>query len=334
MTYSATAPVKSLSGTALAPGVTFTTDTDTGLFRPQANELSVAVGGVERSRFTLSGMRVEGDITLNDGVGTFITTVQTVTPTANRTISFPDATGTVGLVAGSNGQTIYNNNGVYAGISTMTFDGSRVTLSGRLINSYTSVASSPAKVFTGTWFTGGSSTTTKPHVLLEPAGTTSTAWSISGTGLGVNAASGFAGNLLDVQVNGSRIFSIGSNGALTGTSSSLVSTSSAGLQPATSFATITYAATTTLDLDSLNGQYRTISLTGNLTFATSNLANGRSAVIRLVADGTTRTLSFPAGWKFVGVKPTNILASKTAVLSLNFFGSTNSDCVAAYGVEA
>jgi hypothetical protein len=38
--------------------------------------------------------------------------------------------------------------------------------------------------------------------LLEPAGTTSTAWSTSGTGLGVNAASGFAGNLLDLQVNG------------------------------------------------------------------------------------------------------------------------------------
>jgi hypothetical protein len=39
-------------------------------------------------------------------------------------------------------------------------------------------------------------------VLIEPTGTTSTAWSTSGTGLGVNAASGFAGNLLDLQVNG------------------------------------------------------------------------------------------------------------------------------------
>jgi hypothetical protein len=84
----------------------------------------------------------------------------------------------------------------------MTFDGTSVTLAGRLINSYTSLASSPAKVFTGTWFTGGTSTTTKPHFLIEPSGTTSTAWSTSGTGLGVNAASGFAGNLLDLQVNG------------------------------------------------------------------------------------------------------------------------------------
>jgi hypothetical protein len=84
----------------------------------------------------------------------------------------------------------------------MTFDGTSVTLAGRLINSYTSLASSPAKVFTGTWFTGGTSTTTKPHFLIEPSGATSTAWSTSGTGLGVNAASGFAGRLLDLQVNG------------------------------------------------------------------------------------------------------------------------------------
>ena len=101
----------------------------------------------------------------------------------------------------------------------MTFDGTSVTLAGRLINSYTSVASSPAKVFTGTWFTGGTSTTTKPQVLIEPAGTTSTAWSTSGTGLGVNAASGFTGRLLDLQTNGtSRAVVTGGGQLLAGTS--------------------------------------------------------------------------------------------------------------------
>jgi hypothetical protein len=39
-------------------------------------------------------------------------------------------------------------------------------------------------------------------VLIEPTGTTSTAWSTSGTGLGVNAVSAFAGRLLDLQING------------------------------------------------------------------------------------------------------------------------------------
>lgn len=156
-------------------------------------------------------LEIGGDIDLNDG-GTYTTTLQTVTPTQNRTISFPDATGTVALVAGSSGQLIYNNAGAQAGVSTMTFDGTSVTLAGRLINSYTSVASSPAKVFTGTWFTGGTSTTTKPHFLVEPTGTTSTAWSTSGTGLGVNAGSGFTGNLLDLQVNGTSLARIQSTG--------------------------------------------------------------------------------------------------------------------------
>jgi hypothetical protein len=45
-------------------------------------------------------LEVGGDINLDDG-GSFQTTLQLVTPTAARTITFPDATGTVGLVAGS-----------------------------------------------------------------------------------------------------------------------------------------------------------------------------------------------------------------------------------------
>jgi hypothetical protein len=156
-----------------------------------------------------------GDINLNDG-GANTTTLQCVTPTANRTISFPDATGTVGLVAGASGQAIYNNAGALAGISTMTFDGTSVTIAGRLINSYTSLASSPAKVFTGTWFTGGTATTTKPHFLIEPTGSTSTAWSTSGTSLGVNASSvTFAGLLLDLQANASTRFSVSGLGVAT-----------------------------------------------------------------------------------------------------------------------
>jgi len=146
-------------------------------------------------------LEVGGDIDLDDG-GTFTTTLQTVTPTANRTISFPNATGTVALVAGSSGQLLYNASGANAGASTLTYDGSILTSSGRFINSYNATASSPAKAFTGTWFTGGTSTTTKPQVVIEPTGTTSTSWSTSGTGFGVNAASGFAGRLLDLQING------------------------------------------------------------------------------------------------------------------------------------
>jgi hypothetical protein len=146
-------------------------------------------------------LEVGGDINLDDG-GSFQTTLQLVTPTAARTITFPDATGTVGLVAGSTGQLVYNNAGAYSGLSGVTTDGTDITLTGRFISSLNGAASAPPGTFTGTWFTGGTATTTKPQVLIEPTGTTSTAWSTSGTGLGVNAASGFAGNLLDLQING------------------------------------------------------------------------------------------------------------------------------------
>ena len=64
---------------------------------------------------------VGGDINLDDG-GTFSTTVQSVTPTANRTISFPDATGTVALVSGANGTIQYNDTGTLKGNSDFTVD--------------------------------------------------------------------------------------------------------------------------------------------------------------------------------------------------------------------
>jgi hypothetical protein len=97
--------------------------------------------------------------------------------------------------------------------------------------------------------------------------------------------------------------------------------------------TITYAATTNLDMAAHAGTYKTISLTGDLTFTTSNRASGRTVTLRLICDATQRTLTFPAGWVFVGTKPSNIAASKTAVLSLTFFGTADTDCVAAYGVQ-
>jgi hypothetical protein len=159
---------------------------------------------------------VGGDIDLDDG-GTYTTTLQTITPTAARTISFPDATGTVGLVGGSSGNLVVNQSGAYAGVANSSVDNAtgNITLGSRFISSLNGAASAPPGTFTGTWFTGGTATTTKPQVLIEPTGATSTAWSTSGTGFGVNAPAAFAGNLLDLQVNGTSQAKISSGGALT-----------------------------------------------------------------------------------------------------------------------
>jgi hypothetical protein len=89
-----------------------------------------------------------------------------------------------------------------------------------------------------------------------------------------------------------------------------------------------------LDFAALNAQYRMISLTGDLELTTSNLANGRTLVLRLACDATERTFTFPADWVFIGTKPSTIAASKTAVLSLTAFGTANTDVVAAYAVQS
>jgi hypothetical protein len=99
--------------------------------------------------------------------------------------------------------------------ASLTADGSNnLTLTARWIQSTNGAASAPPHSLTGTWFTGGQASTTKPQFLIEPAGTTSNNWSISGTGFGVNAPTGFAGDLAWLGVNGAPQIRISSAGAI------------------------------------------------------------------------------------------------------------------------
>jgi hypothetical protein len=66
-------------------------------------------------------LHVVGDINIDDG-GTYSTTIQTQTPSANRVITYPDATGTLALVAGSSGQVTYNQSGINTGDTNFTYD--------------------------------------------------------------------------------------------------------------------------------------------------------------------------------------------------------------------
>lgn len=78
----------------------------------------------------------------------------------------------------------------------------------------------PSFLIPGTLFTGVSATTTLPQLFIQPTGTTAvTTWSTSGTGLGMNLVSGFAGNFLDFHVAGAAsVFSITSAGMVNSTS--------------------------------------------------------------------------------------------------------------------
>jgi hypothetical protein len=97
--------------------------------------------------------------------------------------------------------------------------------------------------------------------------------------------------------------------------------------------TLAYAASVALDFDAGTDQ-RTIALTGNLTLTTSNRGVNKSLILRLVADGSTRTLTFPAGWVFVTDKPASIAAGKTGQLVLLAYGSADTDIIAAWAVQA
>lgn len=79
------------------------------------------------------------------------------------------------------------------------------TLTGALVENVAGAASTPGILVSGAPFTGGSATTTKPQLSVDSAATSNT-WSTSGTALGVNAPSGFAGNLIDAKVNAVRSF--------------------------------------------------------------------------------------------------------------------------------
>jgi hypothetical protein len=96
---------------------------------------------------------------------------------------------------------------------------------------------------------------------------------------------------------------------------------------------LTYATNVNLNFQSFAG--KRLALAGNVTFSASGHLFGAYIILRIVCDGSTRTLTFPSGWKFVGsAVPANIAANKTALLQLWSFGTQDSDVVAQYLVEA
>ena len=95
---------------------------------------------------------------------------------------------------------------------------------------------------------------------------------------------------------------------------------------------LTYAASVNLDFTGL--AQKRLALGGNLSLTATNMDFGKTMSVRLQAGASSRTLSFPAGWKFVGAaRPTTLAASKTALLRLECFGMDEADVVATYLAE-
>jgi hypothetical protein len=74
-------------------------------------------------------------------------------------------------------------------------------------------------------------------------------------------------------------------------------------------------------------------VTGNIDFSVFAYKTGAERTIRLVGDASTRALTFPAGWSFLGTKPTELVANRVGVLSLRCFGSNEANCVAQWAAS-
>jgi hypothetical protein len=136
----------------------------------------------------------------NDGTGNAGTWVPCPASTATGTISSITSTGSTIVVTNGTGPT--------TNLEINTAKALTWTANGAL--------SAPAVLYNGTPVTtGGSSTTTWPLFLLQPSGTTSNQWNSAGTMFGVNAASGFTGSLIDLQINGTSRLNLTSGGTLT-----------------------------------------------------------------------------------------------------------------------
>jgi hypothetical protein len=262
---------------------------------------AAANGAVGSSGLTMSTARLLGRTTASSGA------VEEISIAGTLTLSGGVLTGTGGSAGGSSGQVQYNSSGSFAGAAGLVIDPStgRLTLASFLAGS---APSAPATGFT--------------------------LYAGSGNALSWIGANGYIRTFDGTANTANRSYTLQDK---TGTIAHVddITATQAGALPVTfNSNTITYAATVDLDMSALNGAYRTISLTGNLTLTTSNRAAGRSVVLRLICDATTRTLTFPTDWKFVGTKPANIAASKTAILSLSFFGTADTDGVAAYAVQS
>ena len=93
------------------------------------------------------------------------------------------------------------------------------TNSGANTFSAAGAASTAGVTFTGAPFTGGSGTTTVPYIYCNNGATGPTTFSTSGTEIGCNAPSGWAGNFLDFHINGAAsVFNVAANGATNGRS--------------------------------------------------------------------------------------------------------------------
>ena len=111
--------------------------------------------------------------------------------------------------------------------------------------------------------------------------------------------------------------------------STLASVSICGLTRIPKF--LAFATPVILDFGSWSHGY--VALGGNLSLATANLGWGACYMLRVLADASPRTLTFPAGWRWLCAVPTTLAANKMGSLELIAYGVADSDIQARWSAE-
>ena len=69
---------------------------------------------------------------------------------------------------------------------------------------------------------------------------------------------------------------------------------------------------------------------GDITITALNYTAGATKTLFITSDSSSRSLTFPSSWIWVGSKPTSIAASKTGVLTVTSLGTAEANAVASW----
>lgn len=104
------------------------------------------------------------------------------------------------------------------------------------------------------------------------------------------------------------------------------------IRPLAAQSALAYGANVVVDFN--GDEYKVLTLSGDVSFTSSNRGQAKSITVKIIGDGSLRTLSFPAGWVWLGDgEPASLASGKVGVLSITSFGNDEVDVIAVYSVQ-